>query len=117
MSLSVLFVCICVLYYCHRVATQLQLNISNHSSWRSRPSKTRPLGCLETSVALRHIQESRPKVYCYEFPKTNTEDSDPLSGRWKKCTGGSEGVRNWKTVFRNKNTERQKEKEVLGIGL
>ena len=27
-SLSVLFVCICVLNYCHRVATQLQLNIS-----------------------------------------------------------------------------------------
>jgi hypothetical protein len=27
-SFSVLFVCICVLYYCHRVATQLQLNIS-----------------------------------------------------------------------------------------
>ena len=27
MSFSVLFVCICVLYYCHRVATQLQLNI------------------------------------------------------------------------------------------
>jgi hypothetical protein len=25
---SVLFVCICVLNYCHRVATQLQLNIS-----------------------------------------------------------------------------------------
>jgi hypothetical protein len=24
----VLFVCKCVLYYCHRVATQLQLNIS-----------------------------------------------------------------------------------------
>jgi len=24
---SVLFVCICVLNYCHRVATQLQLNI------------------------------------------------------------------------------------------
>jgi hypothetical protein len=30
-SFSVLFVCICVLYYCHRVATQLQLtNISYH---------------------------------------------------------------------------------------
>jgi hypothetical protein len=29
-SLSVLFVCICVLNYCHRVATQLQLNISYH---------------------------------------------------------------------------------------
>jgi len=30
MSFSVLFVCICVLYYCHRVANQLQLNISYH---------------------------------------------------------------------------------------
>jgi len=29
-SFSVLFVCIYVLYYCHRVATQLQLNISYH---------------------------------------------------------------------------------------
>ena len=30
-SFSVLFVCICVLYYCHRVAAQLQLtNISYH---------------------------------------------------------------------------------------
>ena len=31
-SFSVLFVCICVLNYCHRVATQLQLNISYHVS-------------------------------------------------------------------------------------
>jgi hypothetical protein len=29
-SLSVLFACICVLYYCHRVATEYQLNISYH---------------------------------------------------------------------------------------
>ena len=28
----VLFVCKCVLYCCHRVATQLQLNISYHKS-------------------------------------------------------------------------------------
>ena len=28
MTFSVLFVCICVLNYCHRVATQVQLNIS-----------------------------------------------------------------------------------------
>ena len=31
-SFSVLFVCICVLYYCYRVATQLQLNISYYSA-------------------------------------------------------------------------------------
>jgi hypothetical protein len=29
-TFPVLFVCICVQYYCHRVATQLQLNISYH---------------------------------------------------------------------------------------
>jgi hypothetical protein len=29
----ILFVCICVLYYCHRVATQLQLNISYRISY------------------------------------------------------------------------------------
>ena len=29
-SFSVLFLCICVLNYCHRVATQLQLNIIYH---------------------------------------------------------------------------------------
>jgi hypothetical protein len=32
-SFSELFVCICVLYYCLRVATQLQLNISYHISY------------------------------------------------------------------------------------
>jgi hypothetical protein len=31
---SVLFVCICVLHYCHRVAIQLQLNISYHIIFR-----------------------------------------------------------------------------------
>ena len=30
MLFSELFVCICVLYYCHRVAIQFQLNISYH---------------------------------------------------------------------------------------
>jgi hypothetical protein len=29
-SFYVLFVCKCVLYYCHRMVTQLQLNISYH---------------------------------------------------------------------------------------
>jgi len=31
---SVLFVCVCVLNYCYRVATQLQLNISYHIKWK-----------------------------------------------------------------------------------
>jgi hypothetical protein len=31
-TFPVLFVCICVLNYCHRVATPLQLNISYHIS-------------------------------------------------------------------------------------
>ena len=33
MSFSVLFVCTCVLYYCHRVTTHLQLIISYHISY------------------------------------------------------------------------------------
>jgi hypothetical protein len=33
-TFSVLFACICVLYYCHRVATQLQLNISCTVSYK-----------------------------------------------------------------------------------
>jgi hypothetical protein len=32
---SALFVCICALNYCHRVATQLQLNISYHLYFRT----------------------------------------------------------------------------------
>jgi hypothetical protein len=42
----VLLVCKCVLYYCHRVATQLQLNISYHISYHTkkvaRPSTYAP---------------------------------------------------------------------------
>jgi hypothetical protein len=38
-------VCICVLYYCHRVATQLQLNksyqVGANGRWESRTSVTR----------------------------------------------------------------------------
>ena len=33
MSLSVFFVCICILYDCHRVATQLQLNLRRLMSY------------------------------------------------------------------------------------
>jgi hypothetical protein len=41
-SFPVLFVCICVLNYCHWVATQLQLNISYIISYK--PEGKRPLG-------------------------------------------------------------------------
>ena len=45
MTSPVLFVCICVLNYCHRVATQLQLNMSYHNTARLhstiRQQKTR----------------------------------------------------------------------------
>ena len=104
-----------------RVTSYLMSDVSWHyvfsnSPWKTRPSKTRPLDSLETSATLCHIQGSRSKVYCYEFLKTNTADWDPCPGDGKNAPGG-ERVRNWKTVFRNKNTERQKEKEVLGIGL
>jgi len=37
---SVLFVCICVMNYCHRVATQLQLNISYIISYNPPPNPT-----------------------------------------------------------------------------
>jgi hypothetical protein len=35
-TFSVLFVCICVLYYCHRVATQLQLKNTSHHKFCGR---------------------------------------------------------------------------------
>jgi hypothetical protein len=51
-SFSVLFVCICVLYDCHRVATQLQLNISYHIE-TGRTTKLSPLiWCFERNPAI-----------------------------------------------------------------
>jgi hypothetical protein len=38
-SFSVLFVCLCVPYDCHRVATQLQLNISYHINSSKRAAE------------------------------------------------------------------------------
>jgi len=54
-SFSVLFVCVCVLYDCHRVATQLQLNIYHiiyisrtvNSSWK----RSRVAWCVVTDRA------------------------------------------------------------------
>jgi len=41
---SLYCVCICVLYYCHRVATQLQLNISYHI--QQKPKLCAQCACL-----------------------------------------------------------------------
>jgi hypothetical protein len=52
--LSVLFVCICVLYYCHRVSTQLQLtNISYHIKLKTEvacPSNLKHTGSKPRSI-------------------------------------------------------------------
>jgi hypothetical protein len=51
-SFSALFLCICVPYYCHRVATQLQLNISYHISLL-RLCKEKVAVCCE--IPTKHI--------------------------------------------------------------
>jgi hypothetical protein len=48
---SVLFVCICVLNYCHRVATQLQLNISYHI-----------IICISSSISAIHLFLGLPLI-------------------------------------------------------
>jgi len=63
MSFSVLFVCICVLYYCHRVATQLQLNISYHTISYKKKTKVfilRKACTCRLMVILSYIHISSP---------------------------------------------------------
>jgi hypothetical protein len=71
-SFSVLFLCICVLYYCHRVATQLQLNISYHISYHNINCAVNPLNAelnpicqlqaLLVAHPILHIRRIRVKV-------------------------------------------------------
>jgi len=65
-SFSVLFACICVLYYCHRVATQLQLNISYHiTSYHIE-------NVLLHKLSNKHLREERgKKSVLYHFPRLN----------------------------------------------
>jgi hypothetical protein len=65
---SVLFVCKCVLYYCHRVATQLQLNI------------------YHINIVLRVAS----KIYCalnwgVEIKKTGLCGACGTNGRSERC--------------------------------
>jgi len=61
---SVLFVCICVLYYCHRVATQLQLNISYHIKCEFKTCKSEPASIVLTTDVMyieRNIEPRSPR--------------------------------------------------------
>jgi len=52
-TFSVLFVCICVLYYCHRVATQVQLNISYHIIYHMRQNNSWE---VKSVMAILHVR-------------------------------------------------------------
>jgi len=61
-SFSVLFVCICVLFDCHRVVTQLQLNISYHITyilWRNSQEWARLPHYGGFTITLRHTTLGR----------------------------------------------------------
>jgi hypothetical protein len=55
----VMFVCKCVLYYCHRVATQLQLNISHHKCARAYKSIYIHAHIIHLKVLLGSITQSK----------------------------------------------------------
>jgi len=58
-SFSVLFVCICVLYYCHRMATQMQLNISYRMSTYAHTSTVTCFGIYSAPHTHTHTHLTR----------------------------------------------------------
>jgi hypothetical protein len=57
-TFPVLFVCICVLNNCHRVATQLQLNISYHITYSE---------CVFVNLVIQYASACAV-LYCYLWP-------------------------------------------------
>jgi len=80
-SLSVLFVVICVLYYCHRVATQLQLNISYHmiifvhNLLTSLMKNSCLVGCYGMSRGLQFDILNCHSAFVLRIKRTETERS------------------------------------------
>jgi hypothetical protein len=64
---SVLFVCICVLYYCHRVATQLQLNISYIISQRNATQRDATRHDTTRHDTSRHVTSRRIIYHIYHI--------------------------------------------------
>jgi heme/copper-type cytochrome/quinol oxidase subunit 2 len=64
-SFSVLFVCICVLYYCHRLATQLQLTNISYQINLHRPMTT--ISILLCNLRLKQSSAVELKVSCWKW--------------------------------------------------
>jgi len=72
-TFPVLFVCICVLNYCHRVATQLQLNISYHIIYLKQ--------CLLEVFRFCVL----PEDVRFKEATVSTCYGDMLTGYWTQC--------------------------------
>jgi hypothetical protein len=67
-SFSVLFVCICVLYYCHRVATQLQLNIYH-------------INIYGNSITTRTITTGEVRFYNFQIIAVSLKDQTSIKNK------------------------------------
>jgi len=98
-SFSVLFLCICVLYYCHRVATQLQVNMSYHMSFHMKGISLIEKGNYaiynEIVFYLPVTVASRYQVNAWSEQHTNKSD-------WRKWRSGVDSKTNHGKVKRGK---------------
>ena len=72
-SFSVLFVCICVLYYWHRVVTQLQLNISYRITRKS---------LTKHSTASEQTNIRNQRCPFHNKIKTKSKSANTVNGFW-----------------------------------
>jgi hypothetical protein len=77
-SFCVLFVCKCVLYYCHRVLTQLQLtniscHVQNHASMIKRKCDLKTNDRLSACNHLTCCEEFTVRMSCLKMVSVDTE--------------------------------------------